>query len=86
MVIPFSRELVQERLPGMPEPPFDPLPWEIREVDGAVATFMDEIITSKTVERDLEIARLAGACAMQLLAIESSALDRANRRTTEEAS
>ena len=82
MVIPFSRELVQERLPGMPEP-FDPLPWEIREVDGAVATFMDEIVTSRSVERDLEIARLAGACAMKLLAIESSALDRANRRTEE---
>ena len=82
MVIPFSRELVQERLPGMPEP-FDRLPWEVREIDSAVATFMDEIVTSRSVERDLEIARIAGTCAMQLLAIESSALDRANRRTEE---
>jgi hypothetical protein len=76
MVIPFQP--VQERLPNIPEP-FDLLPWEVREIDGAIATFMDEIVCATTVDRLLEISRIAQECAMKLLTIESSAMDRAGR-------
>jgi hypothetical protein len=76
MVIPFTPQ--QERLPGVPEP-FDPIPWEVREIDGAVATLMDEIISATTVRRCLELKQVAEDCALKLLAVESAALDRAGR-------
>ena len=76
MVIPFLP--TQDRLPGVPEP-FDPIPWEVREIDGACAMFMEEIMTAKTVDRLLEIKQVAEECALKLLTLESSALDRADR-------
>lgn len=76
MVIRFAP--YQELLPTLPEP-FDPIPWEVREIDGAVATFMDEIVSAKSVTRLLEIKDICEACALKLLALESSALDRADR-------
>lgn len=82
-LIPFapflhSPELHQEPLPGIPET-IDLVPWEVREIDGACATFMDEIITAKTVARCLELKRVIEECALKLLALESAALDRADR-------
>lgn len=68
----------QEQLPGIPES-IDLVPWEVREIDGAIATFMDEIITAKTVSRCLELKRVIEECALKLLALESSALERADR-------
>jgi hypothetical protein len=79
MVIPFRP--MQERLPGMPEP-FDMLPWEIREVDGAAATFMDEIISAgENVDRLLQIAEEAKRFMELWACINLSALDRASRAT-----
>lgn len=68
----------QPTLPTLPEP-FDPIPWEVREIDGACATFMDEIVTAKSVTRLLELKQIIEECALKLLAMESSALERADR-------
>lgn len=81
----YQFQPMQERLPDIPEP-FDPLPWEVREIDGAVATLMDEIMAAKTVSRLLEIKQIAEECALKLLAIESAALDRADRLCQERTS
>lgn len=78
MVIPFYREECQERLPGIPEP-FDPIPWEVREIDGALAMFMEEILVAKSLDRCLEIRRILADVALRVMALESSALDRATR-------
>lgn len=76
MVLQFQPR--QEMLPDMPEP-FDPIPWEVREIDGACATFMDEIITAKSVTRLLELREVIAQCVLKLAALETSCLDRADR-------
>jgi phytoene dehydrogenase-like protein len=76
MVIPFVP--YQETLPSLPEP-FDPVPYARREIDSAVATFMDEIVSAKTVTRALELKREIEECALVLLTLESAALERADR-------
>lgn len=76
MVIPFVP--YQESLPTLPER-FDPVEWEVREIDGACATFMDEILTATSVTRCLELKAILEQCALKLLTLESAALERADR-------
>jgi hypothetical protein len=72
----------QEPLPGMPEA-FDILEWEIREVDGAAGTFMDEIVSAQSVDRLLEIAEQAQKFMEMWAYLNLSALDRATRMNKE---
>ena len=83
MVIPFSRELVQDRLPGMPEP-FDHLPYAIRESESAQATIIDEIVTAKSLDRLEQLRREVQVQAVKWLAVESAILDREQRMVREQ--
>lgn len=79
MVIPFTREFQQERLPGIPES-IDILDWEKQEVNAAAASFMDEIFAAgDDVNRLLQIASWSQQFMELWAAINLSALDKATK-------
>lgn len=55
------------------------LPYAVRDVDIACATFMEEIVKATTVDECLHLREAIGQCVLKLAAMESSASDRAER-------
>lgn len=55
------------------------VPYAVRDIDCAIAVFMDEIVNCKASHEALILREIISDCVLKLAAMESSALDRADR-------